>query len=128
MRIARYWDAGANEAKYGVVEGDIVRELAGRRHLDLLYLLQRTLREGRKPPQRLDLEVEQVNPHGTLLRGGEEVQQAAAHGELAALFHLLARSSRPTMCARSQERSCWRHASQPRSLRAARTITVTSKR
>src|SRR4030095_3809272 len=29
MRIARYWDAAANAAKYGVVEGETVRELAG---------------------------------------------------------------------------------------------------
>src|ERR1700730_14905542 len=28
MRIARYWDPAANAAKYGVVEGEIVRELA----------------------------------------------------------------------------------------------------
>jgi 2-keto-4-pentenoate hydratase/2-oxohepta-3-ene-1,7-dioic acid hydratase in catechol pathway len=29
MRIARYWDAAANAAKYGIVEGETVRELAG---------------------------------------------------------------------------------------------------
>jgi 2-keto-4-pentenoate hydratase/2-oxohepta-3-ene-1,7-dioic acid hydratase in catechol pathway len=29
MRIARYWDAAANAARYGVVEGDIVREIVG---------------------------------------------------------------------------------------------------
>jgi 2-keto-4-pentenoate hydratase/2-oxohepta-3-ene-1,7-dioic acid hydratase in catechol pathway len=29
MRIARYWDAAANAARYGIVEGDTIRELAG---------------------------------------------------------------------------------------------------
>src|SRR5258708_35992413 len=29
MRIARYWDPGANAARYGVVEGDKICELAG---------------------------------------------------------------------------------------------------
>lgn len=29
MRIARYWDAVANAARYGIVEGEIIPELAG---------------------------------------------------------------------------------------------------
>ena len=36
MRIARYWDAAANAAKYGVVEGDIVRELAGHPYREIV--------------------------------------------------------------------------------------------
>src|SRR3954447_13586561 len=36
MRIARYWDAAANCAKYGIVEGEIVRELAGDPYREIL--------------------------------------------------------------------------------------------
>ena len=36
MRIARYWDAAANAAKYGVVEGEIVRELAGHPYREIV--------------------------------------------------------------------------------------------
>ena len=36
MRIARYWDAAANGAKYGVVEGDTVRELAGHPYREIV--------------------------------------------------------------------------------------------
>src|SRR5215467_7747444 len=36
MRIARYWDAAANAARYGIVEGDIVRELAGNPYREII--------------------------------------------------------------------------------------------
>ena len=36
MRIARYWDAAANAAKYGVVEGETVRELAGHPYREIV--------------------------------------------------------------------------------------------
>jgi 2-keto-4-pentenoate hydratase/2-oxohepta-3-ene-1,7-dioic acid hydratase in catechol pathway len=36
MRIARYWDAAANAARYGVVEGDIVRELVGNPYREIV--------------------------------------------------------------------------------------------
>src|SRR4029453_9039575 len=36
MRIARYWDAAANAARYGVVEGDVIRELAGHPYREIV--------------------------------------------------------------------------------------------
>src|ERR1700748_2344694 len=36
MRIARYWDAAANAARYGVVEGDLIRELAGNPYREIV--------------------------------------------------------------------------------------------
>ena len=36
MRIARYWDAAANAARYGVVEGDVIRELAGHPYREMV--------------------------------------------------------------------------------------------
>ena len=65
------------------------RELGGRRHLDHLGVVQRALREGREPPQRLDLVAEQVDPHGAVLGRREHVQQPAADRELAAVLDLV---------------------------------------
>ena len=64
-------------------------QLGGGRDLDLLGVAQRALGEGREPAQRLDLFVEQIDAHGTLLGGGEHVEQPAAHRELAALLDLV---------------------------------------
>src|SRR5271166_7120830 len=36
MRIARYWDAAANTARYGIVEGDIIRELVGHPYREII--------------------------------------------------------------------------------------------
>jgi 2-keto-4-pentenoate hydratase/2-oxohepta-3-ene-1,7-dioic acid hydratase in catechol pathway len=36
MRVARYWDAAANATKYGVVEGETVRELAGHPYREIV--------------------------------------------------------------------------------------------
>ena len=57
--------------------------------LDRLGVGQRALREGREPPQRLDLVAEQLDPHGALLGGRVDVEDAAPHRELAALEHLV---------------------------------------
>ena len=65
------------------------RELGGGRDLDLLDVAERALRERREPAQRLDLDVEHVDPHGALLGRREDVEQAAAQRELAALLDLL---------------------------------------
>ncbi len=64
-------------------------ELRGRRDLDLLHLLQRSLGEGREPPQRFDLDIEHVDPHRAILGGGIHVEQASAHREMAALLDLV---------------------------------------
>ena len=52
-------------------------------------LAERALREGREPAQRLDLVVEQVDADRALLGGREDVEQAAADGELAAVLDLV---------------------------------------
>ena len=36
MKIARYWDAAANAAKYGAVEGDVIRELVGHPYREIV--------------------------------------------------------------------------------------------
>ena len=64
-------------------------ELGGGRDLDALRVLQRALREGGEPAQRLDLVAEQLDAHGPLLGRRVDVEDAAAHGELAALDDLL---------------------------------------
>ena len=64
------------------------RQLGGRRHLDPLERLERALRERREGPQRLDLDVEQLDAHGALGGRGEEVEQPAADRELAAVLDL----------------------------------------
>ena len=65
------------------------RELRGGRDLDLLHLAERALGERREPAQRLDLDVEHVDPHSPLLGRREHVQQAAAQRELPALLDLV---------------------------------------
>ena len=64
-------------------------EFGRRRQLDPLGLAQRALGEGREPAHRLDLVAEELDPHGALLGRAEDVEDAAAHGELAALLDLL---------------------------------------
>ena len=64
-------------------------ELGGRRQLDPLGLAERALGEGREPAHRLDLVAEQLDPHRPLLGRREDVEDAAADGELAALLDLL---------------------------------------
>jgi len=36
MRIARYWDPAANAARYGIVEGDVIRELVGHPYREII--------------------------------------------------------------------------------------------
>ena len=50
---------------------------------------QRALREGGEPAQRFDLVAEQLDPHRPLLGRRVDVEDPAAHGELAALGDLL---------------------------------------
>ena len=64
-------------------------ELGAGRDLDRVRVAQRALGEGREPAQRLDLDVEQLDADGALLRGREDVDDPAAQGELAALLDLL---------------------------------------
>ena len=65
------------------------RELGGGCDLDHLGIAERALGEGREPAQRLDLVAEQVDAHGTVLGGREQVKQSAADRELAAVLHLV---------------------------------------
>ena len=65
------------------------RELGRRRDLDQLGVAQRALREGREPPQRLDLVAEQVDAHRTVLGRWEQVEQAATNRELTAVLDLV---------------------------------------
>jgi hypothetical protein len=65
------------------------RELGRRRELDRLRVAQRALREGREPPDRLDLVAEELQPSGAVLGGAEDVEDAAAHGELPTLLDLV---------------------------------------
>ena len=67
----------------------LLGELGRRGDLDELGVAQRTLRERREPPQRLDLVAEQVDAHGAVLGRGKHVEQAAADRELAAIFDLI---------------------------------------
>ena len=64
-------------------------ELGGRGDLDGLGITQGPLREGREPAQRLDLVTEEVDPHGPILGCREQVDEAAADGELPAVLHLV---------------------------------------
>ena len=57
--------------------------------LDRVGLPQRALGERREPAQRLDLDVEQVDADRPVLGGRVDVEDAAAHGELAAVLDLL---------------------------------------
>ena len=67
----------------------LLRELGGRRDLDHLGVAERALREGREPTQRLDLVAEQVDPDGAVLGCREQVEQASADRELAAVLDLI---------------------------------------
>ena len=64
-------------------------ELGGGGQLDPLRLAQRALGEGREPAHRLDLVAEQLDPHRPLLGRREDVEDAAADGELAPLLDLV---------------------------------------
>ena len=64
-------------------------ELRGGGDLDRLGVAERALGEGGEPAQRLDLVVEEVDADGALLRGGVDVEEAAADGELAAVLDLV---------------------------------------
>ena len=65
------------------------RQLGGRVELDAFRLAERALGEGREPADRLDLVAEQLQPRGALLGRGKDVEDAAAHRELAALLDLV---------------------------------------
>ncbi len=64
-------------------------QLGRRRDLHLVEIGDRALRERRERPQRLDLDVEEVDAHRVVGGRGEEIEQAAADRELAAVLHLL---------------------------------------
>ncbi len=64
-------------------------QLGRRRDLDLGQVVERALREGAEPPQGLDLDVEQVDAHGPVLGRRVDVQDAAAHRELASVVDLV---------------------------------------
>ncbi len=57
--------------------------------LDPLGFLEGALGEGGEPGQALDLHVEQLAANGPLLGRGVDVEDVAAHGELAALLDLV---------------------------------------
>ena len=59
------------------------------RDLDLLGVAERALGERREPAQRVDLVAEQIDAHGAVGGHREDVEQAAADRELAALLHLV---------------------------------------
>ncbi len=64
-------------------------ELCRRGDLHAVGLLQRALGEGGEVGEPLDLDVEQLAAHSPLLGRGVEVEDVAAHGELAALLDLV---------------------------------------
>jgi hypothetical protein len=64
-------------------------ELGGGGKLDPLGVAERALGEGREPADRLDLVAEQLDPRRALLGGAEDVEDAAADGELGTLLDLL---------------------------------------
>ena len=59
------------------------------RDLDRLGVAERALREGGEPAQRLDLDVEQVHADRAVLGRRVDVEDAAAHRELAAVLDLV---------------------------------------
>ena len=65
------------------------RQLGRRVELDPLRLAERALGEGREPADRLDLVAEQLEPGGPVLGRAEDVEDAAADRELAALLDLV---------------------------------------
>ena len=83
-------------AVVGVLERGDLRQLAvlggelgRRRDLDRVGLAERALGERREVAQRLDLDVEEVDADGAVLGRGEDVEDPAAHGELAAVLDLV---------------------------------------
>jgi hypothetical protein len=83
-------------AVLGVLQGGDLGELpvlggqlGGGRDLDGVQLAQRALGEGREGAQGLDLDVEEVGADRAVLGGREDVQDAPAHGELAAVVDLV---------------------------------------
>ena len=67
----------------------IQRELPRRQHLGLRQLLDRALRFRIEAAQRIDALVQQIDPQGQGAAHRVQVQQRAAHGELAVLVHRL---------------------------------------
>ena len=67
----------------------LLGELGGGRDLDELGVAERALGERREPAQRLDLIAEQVDADGAVLGRREQVEQAAADRELAAVLDLV---------------------------------------
>jgi hypothetical protein len=65
------------------------RQLGRRVELDPLGLAKRTLGEGRKPADRLDLVAEQLQARGPVLGRPEDVEDVAADRELAPIVDLL---------------------------------------
>ena len=65
------------------------RQLGGGLDLDVLGVLERALREGGEPRQPLDLDVEQLDADGAFLGRRIDVEDVAAHRELAALLDLV---------------------------------------
>ena len=65
------------------------RQLGRRVELDPLRLAERALGEGREPADRLDLVAEQLQPRGPVLGRAEDVEDAAADRELAAVLDLV---------------------------------------
>ena len=65
------------------------RQLGGGRDLDRVGVAERALGERGEPAQRLDLDVEQVDAHRAVLGRREDVEQAAADRELAAVLDLV---------------------------------------
>ena len=65
------------------------RQLGRRVELDPLRLAERALGEGGEPADRLDLVAEQLEPGGPVLGRAEDVEDAPADGELAAVLDLV---------------------------------------
>ena len=74
----------AREQQRAVLE----RQLRRGRQLERVERVERALRERRERPQRLDLDVEHLDPHGAIGGRAEDVEQAAADRELAAVVDL----------------------------------------
>ncbi len=64
-------------------------ELRRGSELDFRRLAERALREGREPPQRVDLVPEKVDPHCAVRGHGKDIEKAAANSELAPVFDLV---------------------------------------
>ena len=64
-------------------------ELGRWRDLDLLGVSERSLGEGREPPQRLDLVAEQVDTDRAVLGRGKYIEQPTPDRELAPVLDLL---------------------------------------